>query len=145
MEMDVAKQPGKQRTREEIISLVEEYRKTKMSAKDFATIYFVGLSIKHRSPILMLLLFFFSILILIGIYSAIVDYDASSHNKKIDLRPKPSQSIEETEFTKGPIEPLKNSKSMNSDELTVIDNPPLENIYVSPEQLKKLEESLKSK
>ena len=36
MEMDVAKQPGKQRTKEEIISLVEEYRKTKMSAKDFA-------------------------------------------------------------------------------------------------------------
>ena len=36
MELDVAKQPGKQRTKEEIISLVEEYRKTKMSAKDFA-------------------------------------------------------------------------------------------------------------
>jgi len=36
MELDVAKQPGKQRTKEEIISLVEEYRKTKLSAKDFA-------------------------------------------------------------------------------------------------------------
>ena len=36
MELDVAKQPGKQRTKEEIISLVEEYQKTKMSAKDFA-------------------------------------------------------------------------------------------------------------
>ncbi len=36
VELDVAKQPGKQRTKEEIISLVEEYQKTKMSAKDFA-------------------------------------------------------------------------------------------------------------
>ena len=36
MEADVAKLAVKQRTKEEIISLVEEYRKTKMSAKDFA-------------------------------------------------------------------------------------------------------------
>ena len=36
MEVGVAKIAGKQRTKEEIISLVEEYQKTRMSANDFA-------------------------------------------------------------------------------------------------------------
>ena len=36
MALDVVKLAGKQRTKEEIISLVEEHQKTKMSAKDFA-------------------------------------------------------------------------------------------------------------
>ena len=36
MEFDVAKPHTVQRTREEIISLLEEYHRTKMSAKEFA-------------------------------------------------------------------------------------------------------------
>ena len=36
MEFDLAKPVGVQRTREEIISLLEEYHRTKMSAKEFA-------------------------------------------------------------------------------------------------------------
>ncbi len=80
-----------------------------------------------------------------GIYSAIVDYDPSSHNKKLDFEPKPAQPVKQMEPSKSPPEPLKNSESKKSDEILMIENPPLENIYVSPELLKKLEDALKSK